>query len=75
MADDKNPPPAEPKASAPEPVKKFRVLHGAVSGVGKNKKGENVEHDYYVGAIVTSEQLGNNEAHYLIMGAITPTEG
>ena len=57
-------------APVPEPVRKFRVLHGAVAGVGRNKKGELIDQDYSLGVIVTSAQLDNNEADYLVMGAI-----
>ena len=59
-----------------DPVRTFRVLHGAVSGIGKNRKGETVEHDFYTGAVVTDAQLENNSAYYISMGAIVEiTEG
>jgi hypothetical protein len=63
-------------AASLEPVKatRFRVVHGAVSGVAKNKKGELIEHDYHLDQIVTPAQLENNEDVYLIMGAIVPIE-
>jgi hypothetical protein len=57
---------------APEPVRKFRVLHAAVSGVAPDPKnpGRTREHDYYTGTIVTDDQLGGNAAQYLVAGAI-----
>jgi hypothetical protein len=57
-----------------ENARKFRVLHAAVSGITKDRKGTVVERDYYTGAIVNAAQLDNNEAHYLSQGAIEEIE-
>jgi hypothetical protein len=56
----------------PEKVAKFRVTHGAVSGVVPDPKnpGRNKEHDFYAGSIVTDEQLSGQAAQYLVIGAI-----
>ena len=53
----------------PEP-KKYRVLHFAVSGVAKDRKGQQVSKDFTYGKTVTSADLDGEELHYLSMGAI-----
>ena len=60
--------PASPAAL--EAGKKFRVVHAAVGGVGKDRKGQAVERDYYAGAIVTPDMIDNNDAYYIALGAI-----
>lgn len=58
----------------PAPDSRFRVKHGSVSGIGRNRKGEVIDQDFYEGAIVTSKQLDGNEAYYFALGAIEPVE-
>ncbi len=50
--------------------RKFVVIHGAVSGIGRDRKGVVTDRDFYAGTTVTSEQLEGNEAYYIAMGAI-----
>ena len=54
----------------PEEAKKYRVLHFAVSGFAKDRKGQQVSKDFTAGKIVTSDDLDGAELHYLSMGAI-----
>lgn len=69
-----NDPQTAPAKAAP--VKKFRVLHAAVSGLipDPKKPGQTREHDFYTGSVVTDAQLDGNAAQYLIMGAIEPLD-
>ncbi len=57
-----------------EPGRKFVVVHGAVSGVGRDRKGVVADRDFYTGTVVTSEQIEGNEAYYISMGAIQEVE-
>lgn len=57
--------------AAPAPAR-FRVLHGAVAGSRRNKKGEMVDHDFYAGSIVSEADLDGLTGQYLVMGAIEP---
>ena len=63
-----------PVADPSVPAQKFRVLHAAVGGVATDKDGKKVASDYFAGSIVTADQLGGNEAYYLIMGAIATVD-
>jgi len=56
--------------------KKFRVLHGAISGVSFDRKGNVKEKDFYQGALVTADQLegAENVAYYMALGAIEEVE-
>jgi hypothetical protein len=62
------------EAGVPEAPRKFRVLHGAVAGTARSKKGETIDHDYYGGQIVREDQLEGNAAEYCALGAIAPIE-
>jgi hypothetical protein len=67
---------SEPGA-APDPPRRFRVLVGAVSGIGPDRKtGQLVDVDHHRGVIVTEEQLGGPEtaAGYLVRRSIEPVE-
>lgn len=57
-----------------EPVRTFKVLHGAVAGVTRNKKGDLVDIDYFAGRIVREDQLEGNASEYVALGAIAPIE-
>ena len=56
--------------------RKYRVLHGAVSGVMPDRKGVVKERDFYTGSIVTANQLEGDEnvLYYLSQGAIEEVE-
>lgn len=62
---------AEAPVAAP---RKFRVVHGAVAGVKRNKKGEMAEFDYYHDQIVGEEYLDDNAPLYVSLGAIVPID-
>ena len=53
MAEEIKTQPSAGETAAPAPVRKFRVTHGAVSGVGLDKKRKPVDKDFYEGSIVT----------------------
>lgn len=65
---------AEETAPRPAPPTRYRVTHGAVSGVGLNHKGERVQMDHHEGSIVTAEQIDGAPAHYMARGALQPLE-
>jgi hypothetical protein len=65
--------PAEEHAHKKDTTR-YRVTHGAVSGVGLNHKGERVQLDHHEGSIVTADQIDGAPAHYMARGALQPLD-